>query len=198
MFTESDHHQAASRGRRWFRLSGRHEDLIEERIVPSGELLGGKLLSSSEAGIVREVKVAFCGTCHKHLKLEEICLCDCGRKLCDTCMKEYDGRKLCLFCLQAELPIRKTDLMILEAIHAGIQSKNRIALLARITLAETTAILQRMRDQGYLSCRGVSIFATPILTNKALAAMRIYFNIYQDADLSQFRNSISEMSVHEE
>lgn len=179
-------------------MTQHREDLIEERIVPSGEFLGGKLLSSSERGIVREVRVAFCSTCHKYLKLEEVHLCGCGRKACESCMREYDSRKLCLICLQSELPIGKTDLMVLEAIHAGIRSKNNIAILARITMVETTVILQTMRNHGFLSSRGVSIFAVPILTNKGLAAMRIYFDIYQDADLSQFRTNLSETSVQEE
>jgi len=178
-------------------LAEQREDLIEERIIPSGELLGGKMLSSSEGRIVREVRATFCVTCHKYLKLEEIYLCGCGRKVCGTepCMTEYEGRKLCRVCMQTELPIEKTDLMVLEAIHAGIRSKKTIAHLARITFNETGAILQRMWNEGFLSSRGVSIFSLPILTNKGLTALKVYSGIYQDADLSQFRTSLNEMSV---
>lgn len=172
-------------------MSDRRDDLIEERFVPSGEFLGGRVLSSSDQGLIREIRVVFCEYCRKHLKLEEVCLCGCSRRLCDSCMRAYDGRKLCMFCLMTELPIRKIELMVLEAIQAGIRSRNKIAVLARITRSETARTLQRLRDQGCLSSKGVSIFAIPLLTNKALAALRIYSEIYEDADLLQFRTALS-------
>lgn len=167
------------------------EELIEERFVPSRGELGGKLLASSDQGLIREVRVLFCQSCRRHLKLEEVFLCRCNSKVCQSCVKEYEGQKLCLSCVQSELPLTKIDLMILEAIQAGMRSKTKIADLARISNAETTSALRRLVELGFLKSQGFSIFSKPLLTNKALAALNIYSGIYQDADLWLFRTSLS-------
>jgi len=153
-----------------------HEDVVSEQVeVPDAgpTIRMRRDLEVADSRIRSEVTVPVCGQCGLILSPAGFGFCyNDSAKLCQDCRTPYDGRTYCRTCLLEALELSKLDYKVLRVVAEGIRDKRLIASFAKATKEEVKESIERLRDLGYLTRAGLSIFSKHELPSKAHDAIQ--------------------------
>lgn len=168
------------------------KDILEEKVLPERNgVLTSKRYTTTEAGtVLRETRIAFCDWCGKRLDENgaTIICKTCGRKLCPSpsCAIVYEGKHYCEDDLQRLLPLTTSQFKIIHGLVNELDV-NEIKDLTHSRKEEFHSALNDITSKGYIEKKGVSLFSSYKVLDRAILAWRTYYEAFsKKGDVAHF------------